>query len=578
MFSELKESNLQQQQAINALLEKGRFIWGFPRALEAEYSQQIRKKIIQRIPMVGLTSMVFFMLFAVFDQYMLPPNISSVTASVRIFIVCPVIFFSCLWVYFKAPKYYLIPYGFTFLFGSLSVVWVIWLAHSHSVLLPYEGLMITMMYGFVVMGFPVLIACLLNAITLYVYVVTEPFYVLSFHTYVNNVIFLSAMYLAGFVSAVILSHSQRNQFLQQVLLNLSEERARFDLEAKNRYLAVASHDLRQPLQAINMMTDQMCEQSDDENLHKLKSAAHALRNMFDQLLDSSKINLDLMKIEHEAVDLTRMLKQSIASCSLAYEANHIELILFEEPENQSQPQYVWGDHAAIQRIINNLLQNALVHSGASRVTVSARAYDQFVDLIIKDNGRGILEEDKQHAFEEFMQLDTPNKDQGLGVGLSIVDKLSKAMGFKLCLKSDKGCEFIISMPVCHEHPVDEPEILQGPSILVVEDDRELAMQYENWFKNWHWNCEVVHTLQDAISALAEKPDWVITDWNLPDGSGKNVLEWIDDLKNQDSEYDPNILVISSNTHLQSILPENCRYLSKPVTAPRLRALLEGFDR
>lgn len=578
MFSELKESNLQQQKTINALLEKGRFIWGFPRVLEAEYSQQLRKKIIQRIPMVGLTSICFLILFAVLDQFMLPSQLAYTTAFVRILVVCPVIFVVCLWLYIKPPKFYLVLYSIAFLFVSLSAVWVIWFAHREGALLPYEGLMITIMYGFVILGLPLSLACLLNAIVLCAYIFTEPFYILSFNTYVNNVMFLSAMYLAGFVSALILSHSQRNQFLQQVLLNLSEERARFDLEAKNRYLAVASHDLRQPLQAINMMTDHMCEQSNDENLHKLKSAAHALRNMFDQLLDSSKINLDLMKIEHEAVDLMRILKESVTSFTLAYEANHIELILFEEHENQPQTQYVWGDYAAIQRIINNLLQNALVHSGASRVTVSTRAYDQFVDLVIKDNGRGILEADKQHAFEEFMQLDTPNKDQGLGVGLSIVDKLSKAMGFKLCLKSENGCEFIISIPVCNEHPVDDREILQGPSILVVEDDRELAMQYENWFKNWHWNCEVVNTLKAAKASLNDKPDWVITDWNLPDGSGKNVLEWIDDLKNLHSEYDPNILVISSNTHLQAILPENCRYLSKPVTASRLRALLEGFER
>ena len=584
MHSDLRQQNQLQQQKLHALLDKGRFIWGFPKALELDYSQHLRKKVLQRIPMVGFTSIVFFLLFAIFDQYMLPANISSVTASARVFIVCPVILIGCLWIYFKPPKYYLIPYGFTFLFGSLSVVWVIWLAHSHSVLLPYEGLMITMMYGFVVMGFPLLIACLLNAITLYVYVVTEPFYYLSFHTYVNNVIFLVAMYLAGSVSAVILSYSQRSQFLQQALLNLSEERARLDLEAKNRYLAVASHDLRQPLQAINMMTDQMCEQTNDEHLHKLQSAAHALSNMFDQLLDSSKINLDLMEIEHAPVDLTHIVKHSMASSSVAYEANHIELHWLDEQgkkitsDNEPDAQYVWGDYAAIQRIINNLLQNALVHSGASMVTLNTCVHDEFIDLIIKDNGRGILETDKAHAFEEFNQLNTQNKDQGLGVGLSIVDKLSKAMGFKLALNSINGCEFIITMPVCHKPPLDSSVSSTGLRILVVEDDASLAMQYDSWFKNWHWNCEVVNTVKGAEVYLDEKPQWVITDWNLPDGSGEDVLNCIETLKQQDSDYTPNIMVISSNTNLENRLPETCQYLEKPITAPRLRALLEGLGK
>lgn len=584
MHSDLRQQNQLQQQQLHALLDKGRFIWGFPRALESDYGQHLRKKVLQRVPMVGLTSIVFFVLFAIFDQYMLPANISSTTATVRIFIVCPVILIGCLWIFYKPPKFYLIPYGFTFLFSSLSVVWVIWLAHSHSVLLPYEGLMITMMYGFVVMGFPLLVACLLNAITLYVYVITEPFYYLSFHTYVNNVIFLVAMYLAGSVSAVILSYSQRSQFLQQTLLNLSEERARLDLEAKNRYLAVASHDLRQPLQAINMMAEQMCDQSSDPHVHKLQSAAHALSNMFDQLLDSSKINLDLMKIEHVPVDLTRILTQSIASSSVAYDAKNIKLIYDSEQhgntgarQDQSN-QYVWGDWAAIQRIINNLLQNALVHSGASQVTVSTEADAQSIHLIIKDNGRGILEKDKVHAFEEFNQLDTPNKDQGLGVGLSIVDKLSKAMGFQLTLNSNDGCEFMISMPVCQRPAELETERLHAPSILIVEDDAALAMQYGHWFKNWDWRSDIVHTLKDAYSYLNDKPEWVITDWNLPDGNGSEVLEAIQHLREQDPDYDPKILVISSNADLEHTLPNNIPFLIKPISAPRLRALLEGLNK
>lgn len=95
MHSDLRQQNQLQQQQLHALLDKGRFIWGFPKALELDYSQHLRKKVLQRIPMVGFTSIVFFLLFAIFDQYMLPENISSVTASARVFIVCPVILIGC---------------------------------------------------------------------------------------------------------------------------------------------------------------------------------------------------------------------------------------------------------------------------------------------------------------------------------------------------------------------------------------------------------------------------------------------------------------------------------------------------
>lgn len=594
MLSELKEQNQLQQQALNSLLDKGRFVWGFPRALEMRYNLHIRKKILQRVPMVGLTCILFLLLFAGLDQFMLPPDIARITATARIFLVCPVVFFCCLWLYVKAPRFYLVPYSIAFMFASISIVWVIWLAHSHSIMLPYEGLIIAMMYGFVVMGLPLRYSCILNALVLIIYAISEPFYFLSYSTYVNNVMFLSAMYLAGFISALILSYSQRSQFLQQQLLNLSEEMARLDLESKNRYIAVASHDLRQPLQAINMMTDQLCKHSDEEKLHKLKAASNALSNMFDQLLDASKINLDLMEMHMEPVNLKCLLDQSVAAFSLPYKAKGIEL----NYEVSADEVCVNGDHASIQRIINNLLQNALVHSNASAVWISTieihhqeirkkkrgrRAVKEQLhqlQLIIKDNGKGIAEEHKQKAFEEFNQLDSPNKDQGLGVGLSIVSKLIKAMGYKLELNGQSGCEFMITMPLCEKNAISHPTqfgetVDPGKRILIIEDDQQQTDRYLAWFKSWQWQSALAETIEKGMSLLKDKPSWVITDWNLPDGKGESILQGLLEIQQQDPSYEPNVLVISSEEGLKEKLPKglNCQYLVKPVSASRLRAAL-----
>lgn len=564
MHSELKEKNKQQQQALNALLNKGRFVLGFPRELEQQYSQHLRKKILQRVPMVAITSIGFLLLFAILDQFMMPTPMAHVTATARIVLVCPVIFICCLWLYLKPPSFYLLPYGFAFLFGSLSVVWVIWLAHKQGVLLPYEGLMITMMYGFVVLGLPLLFACFLNAVVLCAYIFTEPFYLISFNTYVNNVMFLSAMYLAGFISALILSHAQRSQFLQQVLLNLSDERSRLDLEAKNRYIAVASHDLRQPLQAINMMSSKLSEESNDENLNKLNSASNALNNMFSQLLDASKINLDLMDVNVECIELSRFFDHIITPFKYAYKQQAMTLHYGEIKH------CVLSDYGALQRIVNNLLQNALVHSHATDVWVSAEEQQGFLTLKIKDNGCGIKAVDQTIAFEEFTQLDGGNKNQGLGVGLSIVKKLSKALSHELHFNSDQGCEFTLRLPVC-----DPPkaEKTNPNSVLIIEDDPLLLTQYKSWFKKWGWQVHVANHIQRALTLLDQSVSLIITDWNLPDGNGADVLQHLTAMMEKNTDYKPNVIVVSENKNLHNQLNIKCDYLVKPITASRLRSVV-----
>jgi signal transduction histidine kinase len=565
MHSELKEKNKQQYQALDALLKKGRLIFGFPRELEQQYSLHVRKKILQRVPMVGLTSICFLMLFAVLDQFMLPTHLAHTTAVVRTLIVCPIIFIFCLWLYLKPPRFYLLLYSIAFLFVSLSAVWVIWFAHKAGALLPYEGLMITIMYGFVILGLPLFLACLLNAIVLCAYIFTEPFYILSFNTYVNNVMFLSAMYLAGFVSALILSHSQRNQYLQQALLNLSDERSRLDLDAKNRYLAVASHDLRQPLQAINMMSTQMCETSNDENLKKLNAASNALNNMFGQLLDASKINLDLMHVNIEPINLARFFEHIITPYKFSYAKKGINL------HYDKIDAWVLSDYAGLQRIINNLLQNSLVHSGASDVYIKGVKDEDRFNLIIKDNGCGISDADKEAAFEEFIQLNTDHSNQGLGVGLSIVKKLIKELDHNMQLNSDHGCEFVISLPVC-DSPVsnEKNSITQGNTVLIIEDDEKLMCQYKTWFENWGWDIAAANCLKQAMPLLERKPFLVMTDWNLPDGNAHTILNKIQNMM----AYEPEVVVVSENDSLHKKINVANQYFVKPITASRLRAAIE----
>lgn len=561
MRYENKKTLLEKQEVVNELLESKNYRFRFPCQLEHQYKEHCRQRVRHRIPAVGISVVVFMLIFVVLDFNMLPIYLVQETIVVRLFIVVPLILLVCSWLYFKMPKYYLIPYGLVFLIGSLSVVWIIWRAHSMGVLLPYEGLMIAMMYGFVVMGLPFLVSCFLNGITVLAYATTEPFFYLSFPTYLNNVLFLSTMYLAGMVSAWILAYSQRGQFLQHELLNIREELAVHSLQAKNKYIAVASHDLRQPLRAIEMISEELAKDNKDERIEKVHRASRSLSHMFDQLLDVSRVQLDSITPEKHPLSLSEFLQGVVAPFQTTAKAKGIDL------HYGNKNIWVDSDFSALHRIVSNLIQNAINHRRCTDIWVNVYEWQDDVILEIKDNGIGISSSDWDKAFNEFTQINREHDVTGLGVGLAIVKYLSEKLGHRLTFSSDQGCAFQLTIekagPVVEEQSQD--------SVLLVEDDDAQLKQYSSWFNNWGWKVLSANNIETALEYLKKRPSLILTDWNLNEGTGEDVLKRASNMVN----YDPRCMVITGKPDQLLNMKHNWDVHEKPISASRLRACLQG---
>lgn len=555
-----KKALLAEQEAVQKLLESDRMMCRFPSHLEHAYQTDCRHRVRHRLPVVGVSVVVFMLIFVFLDFYMLPLYLVQETFVLRVFVVVPLVIVVCSWLYFKMPKYYLLPYGLVFMVGSLSVVWIIWRAHSLGVLLPYEGLMITMMYGFVVMGLPFVMACTLNGITVLAYALTEPFYVLSFPTYLNNLLFLGAMYLAGMVSAWILSKSQRNQFLQQALLNIKEELALLSLQAKNRYIAVASHDLRQPLQSILMTSEELKKQKDDPTIERMYLASQSLSNMFDQLLDATRIQLDTVKIDKQPIALSSFFKAIVLPWQVSARNHGIELHV----ANSSN--WVLSDLSALQRIVNNLIQNAINHSQCRHIWVNAYEWQDSVVLEVKDDGTGIEIEEQASMFNEFTRGNGQSASTGLGVGLSIVKQLSEKLGHHLSLSSDQGCTFRLTLEKCEEIN----QSTSSKTVLLVEDETDVLHSYRQWFENWGWHTFIAGSIEKAKHYLQEHPDVILTDWQLRDGEGGDLLTLVEGME----DYHPGCWVVSGNVDAITAAKPHWHILEKPMTASRLRASLQ----
>lgn len=557
-----KRAILDQIQRIQLLLKRRHFLFGFPQDIESEYGLEVKQRILQRVPAVGLTSVVFLLIFSLLDYVMLPLDMAKQIIQLRVFYLIPTIIVICVWLRWRMPKAYLWLYSLAYLTVSLSVVWIIWRTHSQAILLPYEGLMIVMMYGFVVMALPFGLAALLNALTLLCYVFSEPYYILDFPTYVNNVLFLCAMYLAGLVCAWLVNGASRNQFLQRRWLNLNEELSRLDLVEKDHYLAVASHDLRQPMQALQLIAADLNADYSDPRVQAIKDCVGNLNGMFNQMLDVSRLQLGLMTFEPQRIYLPEFFQKVLKPYELKGQRQHCQLHL--------EPLSIWiyADWAALQRILSNLIQNALDHSDAQNIFVRVERVIERVRVTVEDDGKGIELQDQSRVFTEFSKTHSSHSVNGLGVGLSIVKQLSSLLNYPMTFHSRPGCtQFSFSLP---SYRTEDSETLsvdkdQAPMALLISEDAAVIDAFKQWLTLWGWQVHCTSRWEAALKQLSTQPELVISEWWIQGVSAETLLNAIED----QAQYEPYILVVAE--HLPDLSFWGCQGLTKPVSASRLRA-------
>jgi len=249
--------------------------------------------------------------------------------------------------------------------------------------------------------------------------------------------------------------------------------------AKTRFLAAASHDMRQPLHALTLYLSALERRIESEEargiLAKAERATHSLVGMFNTLLDLARIQADVVKPEIVAFPLQDVIDRVMAEQPGAN-------ITGPTPPTQIE---VRSDSLLLERLLRNLVSNALRHGGgAARITVDMRGGQ--VEISVIDNGPGIAPEDQERVFEEFVRLDGRAGAEGLGLGLTIVKRISDILGSKLELHSTpgQGAAFTISVPIARVSAAAQPRpsmierTAGGVSILVMDDD-PLALEAES---------------------------------------------------------------------------------------------------
>jgi two-component system, sensor histidine kinase len=367
------------------------------------------------------------------------------------------------------------------------------------------------------------------------------------------------------------------------------EMANSQLEMADRYkshfLASASHDLRQPLHALNLFVAQLPTEKKPAERKRLVSridaAVASMNELFEALLDMTKLEAGILQANPADLPVQRLLDR--IETTFAAPADKKGLSLRVVPSSA----WVRSDPILLERILFNLVGNAVRYTSGG-VVVGCRRRATLLRIDVCDTGAGIPEDQRQSIFSEFYQLATPASERtaGLGLGLAIVDRLGRLLGHAVQLQSNpgRGSRFSISVPLAAERretvplpvAVQATDLAQGKRVMVIDDDVLVLDGMRGILQSW--GCSV-HTAASGAAALASvadgggQPDLIISDLRLADG--ESGIEVIERLRETLGAPVP-AFVISGDTapeRLREASAGGYHLLQKPVSPMTLRTTL-----
>jgi signal transduction histidine kinase/ActR/RegA family two-component response regulator len=354
-------------------------------------------------------------------------------------------------------------------------------------------------------------------------------------------------------------------------------------QAKTRFLAAASHDLRQPLHTIGLLVAALSlrpiEGRDREVVDLLSQVTVALSEQLDQLLDISKLDAGVVAPDKKMVDLGEMLRMHHAEMRAVIEEKGLRAVI-DAPTGTR----CWTDPALVLRVLRNLTENAVKFTQKGHVALRLRTEAGAALISVEDTGRGIPPDELETVFEEFYQVDNPERDRtkGLGLGLSIVRRLCDLLGIALSLESveGKGTTVTLRIPLetfgafmpSQAQPASEQNFA-GLTVLVIDDERSVRIGMRVLLEEL--GCEYVEacSVEEATrQAVAARPDVVLADMRLR--NGETGIEAISSIVAALGPT-PSVLISGDTApdRLQEATRAGIKLLHKPVSLPTLQAEL-----
>ena len=360
--------------------------------------------------------------------------------------------------------------------------------------------------------------------------------------------------------------------------------------AKSKFLAAASHDLRQPLYSLTLFTsvlDESIKQPKERKIvDQIKASVETLQNLFNALLDISQLDAGIIKVEKTDFGLQSLLEKLDNDFHPQAKEKGLRFIW------PTCPYAVHTDPTLLAQILRNYISNAIRYTDRGEVKITCEADGKFIVINVIDTGIGIHADEQQIIFEEFHQLSNPERDRskGLGLGLAIVQRTASLLGHPIDIMSlpGKGSTFSITLEQAN---IDDSESRTASKIennidtdstyiIVIDDEASVREGTQSLLSVW--GCDVI-TAADKNEAMAQlrqqnrSPDGIIADYRLRENdTGIEVIHAIH------AEYDDNIpaLIVTGDIAVENLREVNnsgFQVLHKPVPPAKLRSFLRNIQ-
>ena len=389
-----------------------------------------------------------------------------------------------------------------------------------------------------------------------------------------------------------LTTSIRQRFENTALLEKLSEQTLISEQAnldKSRFLAATSHDLRQPLHSLGLflhvLKEKLSTPEQKQLMEQTEKSQRVLSEQLNSIIDITRIDAGELHIDKQPIQLKNFIDDVVGEFSLSAEKMNCTI------RSQVTNDWTTTDRVLLARIVRNFISNVIQHCPNSTLVIESRRHDNNIELLFTDDGPGLSETDHKVIFSEFYQLNNPERDRnkGLGLGLSIVKRLTNLLNMKLVLQSQKGkgSTFSITLPLFisvdssdnteTQHEIENQRDVAGLFIVVVDDASEnLAAMHALLTL---WECEVLmassegELMKEFRSADYPVPDMLLVDYRLrEERTGFEVIAAV--RKHFDQTIPAAIITGDTTIGLMSKLTtENCRILYKPLSTKALQKIL-----
>jgi len=411
------------------------------------------------------------------------------------------------------------------------------------------------------------------------------------------VVILAPLWLAGAVVRARQMHaalidSFRNRHTASLLA--ADLQAQKDVavalgQSRSRFLAAASHDLRQPVHALSLFVSALQQQPPADEAGRLlghvRNTVDGMGAMFNALLDISRLDAEMVRPAFGAVALAPLLARIAAGEGAIASAKGLALrCVVQGPTDLA----VHTDAQLLERVLRNLVSNAVRYTATGGVLLQADVRSGSLRLRVADSGIGIPRARRAEVFQEFVQLHNPerDRDQGLGLGLAIVQRLCAVLAVPLGLRSrpGRGTVFTLRLPLASALapplptertglPAGLPTLAPGDVVLVIDDAADIRLAMGALLRGW--GCQVLaaaslDTMLPQLMALTVPPRLILCDLRLqgPDDG----LAVIEQLRSGFNDELPAILVTGDTgpDRLRDAAASGLGLLHKPVSEAALR--------